>query len=148
MDENITHDFWKSNNAKWHTEKDKLYIKLQEISKFDKKFYEQSNILLKFIDDAYDLYLQGSLEQRKRIINIISQSLSYKDKEFSIVLKPVFKTIIENQYNLRIKNANNRTLESGYSTGLDADLDPKNEKYSPGWTRTNNPPVNSRMLCH
>lgn len=148
LDENITHDFWKINNDKWHTEKNKLYIKLQEINKFDKTFYEQSNVLLKFIDDAYDLYLQGSLEQRKRIINIISQNLSYKDKEFSIELKPVFQTIVQNAYNLRIKNANNRTLESGYSSGLDTDLDPENEKYSPGWTRTNNPPVNSRMLCH
>jgi len=45
-------------------------------------------------------------------------------------LKPVFQTIVQNAYNLRIKNANNRTLESGYSTGLDADLDPENGKYS------------------
>ena len=56
--------------------------------------------------------------------------LPFKDKEFSIELKPVFQTIVQNAYNLRMKNANNRTLESGYSTGLDTDSDPKNEKYS------------------
>jgi hypothetical protein len=26
-------------------------------------------------------------------------------------------------------------------------LTPRQKKGSPGWTRTNNPPVNSRMLC-
>ena len=148
MDGNITHDFWKTNNDKWHTEKDMLFIKLQEIIKLDKQFYEQSDILLRFTEDAYQLYLQGTLEQRRKIIEIISLNLSYKNKEFSINLKPIFQTIVENTYKIHQENANNRTLENGNTKGVEPNSTPKYIKNSPGKTRTYNPAVNSRMLCH
>lgn len=46
-------------------------------------------------------------------MEIISEEITYKDKNFDIKLKPIFQTIVENQYNLEQKNANNRTLETG-----------------------------------
>lgn len=98
LDGNIPHDFWKANNDKWQAEKDKLYIQLEEINKLDKRFYEQSDSLLSFTDNAYDYYLKGNNEQKRRIIEIISDKISYKDKNFDIELKPVFQTIAENQY--------------------------------------------------
>ena len=33
-------------------------------------------------------------------MEIISEQITYKDKNFDIKLKPIFQTIIENQYNL------------------------------------------------
>ena len=51
-----------------------------------------------------------------------------------IKLKPIFQTIVENQYNLVQKNANNRTLETGIKKGLEANSYPNNRKNSPGWT--------------
>ena len=148
LDDNITHEQWKKYNDKWQIEKDKLIIQLEEINKLDKQFYEQADILLGFTDNAHELYLKGSLAQRRKIIEIISETISYKDKNFDIKLRPVFQTIVENQYNLTQKLANNRTLELGIKKGFEPDSDPEYRKNSPGWTRTNNLPVNSRLLRH
>lgn len=81
-------------------------------------------------------------------MEIISEEITYKDKNFDIKLKPIFQTIVENQYNLVQKNVNNRTLETGIKKGLEPDSTPKYRKNSPGWTRTSNPSINSRMLRH
>ena len=148
LDGTITHEFWKKQHDKWQAEKDKMYIRLEEINKLDKQFYEQADTLLRFTDNAYEYYLKGSIAQRRKILEIISEKITYKDKTFNLILKPVFQTIAENQYNLRGRNCNNRTLENGIKKGLETDLNPNNRKNSPGWTRTNNLPVNSRLLRH
>jgi len=75
LDDNITHEQWKKFNDKWQTEKDRLYIQLEEINKLDKQFYQQADTMLRFTDNAYNLYLQGSLEQRRKIIEIISEKI-------------------------------------------------------------------------
>ena len=148
LDGTITHEFWKKQHDKWQAEKDKMYIQLEEINKLDKQFYEQADTLLRFTDNAYEYYLKGSIAQRRKILEIISEKITYKDKTFNLILKPVFQTIAENQYNLRGRNCNNRTLGNGIKKGLETDLNPNNRKNSPGWTRTNNLPVNSRLLRH
>ena len=139
-----------------------MYIQLEEINKLDKQFYEQADALLRFTDNAYEYYLKGSIAQRRKILEIISEKITYKDKTFNLILKPVFQTIVENQYILKSvsgsvaesissfapKNANNRTLENGTKKGLETDFSPNVRKNSPGWTRTNNLPVNSRLLRH
>ena len=125
-----------------------MYIQLEEINKLDKQFYEQADTLLRFTDNAYYYYLKGTIAQRRKILEIISEKITYKDKTFNLILKPVFQTIAENQYNLRGRNCNNRTLENGTKKGLECDLNPNVLKNSPGWTRTNNLPVNSRLLRH
>ena len=135
-------------NDKWHAEKDKLYIQLEEISKLDKQFYERADTLLGFTDNAYEYYLKGNLAQKRKIIEIISEKITYKDKHFNLTLKPVFETIAKNQYILNTQNAKNRTPEKVDDIGIDPKNSPEYRKNSPGWTRTNNPSVNSRMLCH
>ncbi len=148
LDGEITHDFWKTQNDKWQNEKDRLNIQLDEINRLDKEFYAKADILLGFTDNAYEYFSKGNVAQRRRILEIISEKITYKDKVFNIELKPVFKTIVENQYILNTKNANNRTPETGIKKGLETNSDPNNRKNSPGWTRTNNLPVNSRLLRH
>lgn len=148
LDGTITHEFWKAQNDKWQAEKDKIYIQLEEINKLNKQFYEQADTLLSFTDNAYEYYLKGNIAQRRKILEIISEKITYKDKAFNLILKPVFQTILENQYIVNTKNANNRTLENGIKKGLETDLSPNYIKNSPGWTRTNNLPVNSRLLRH
>ena len=81
-------------------------------------------------------------------MEIISEQITYKDKNFDIKLKPIFQTIVENQYNLVHKNVNNRTSETGIKKGHETNFCPNNRKNSPGWTRTNSLPVNSRLLRH
>lgn len=95
LDGNITQEQWKSFNEKWQTEKDKMFIQLEEINKLDKQFYEQADSLLKFTDNAYEYYQQGTIAQRRKILEIISEKITYKDKAFNLILKPVFQTIVD-----------------------------------------------------
>ena len=103
---------------------------MQKIAPYllDKAFYDKADTLLSFIDNAHDYFLKGNLFQRRKIMEIISEQITYKDKNFDIKLKPIFQTIVENQYNLVQKNANNRTLETGIKKGLEANSYPNNRK--------------------
>ena len=148
LDGNITHEFWKTQNDKWQNEKDRLKIQLDEMDKLDKEFYEKADILLGFTDNAYEYFSKGNIKQKRKILEIISEEITYKDKNFNIKLKPIFQTIAENQYNLTQKFANNRTLEKDIIKGVEPNSTPKYRKNSPGWARTNNLPVNSRLLRH
>ena len=100
LDGNITYEFWKTQNDKWQTEKDKLKIQLDEMDKLDKEFYEKADILLGFTDNAYKYFLKGNFKRKKKILEIISEDIKYKNKIFEIKLKPIFQTIVENQYKL------------------------------------------------
>lgn len=148
LDNVITHDFWKAQNDKLQIEKDKLKIQLDEIDKLDKEFYEKADILLGFTDNAYEYFSKGNIKQKRKILEIISEEITYKDKNFNVKLKPIFQTIAENQYNLTQKFANNRTLKNDIIKGSETNSAPNNIKNSPGWTRTSNPSINSRMLRH
>ena len=64
-------------------------------------------------------------------MEIISEEITYKDKNFDIKLKPIFQTIAENQYNWEQKNANNRTSEIGIKKGLETNSCPNNRKKTP-----------------
>lgn len=125
-----------------------IEIQLEEINRLEKQLNEQVDVLLGFVDNAYSYFQVGTFAQKRKIIEIISEKVSYKDKTLNIELKPIFQSIVENQYNFSLENSNNRTLKNGTKKGLETDLSPKHRKNSPGWTRTNNLPVNSRLLRH
>ena len=110
LDGTITSEEAEKYSKKWHTEKDKLLIQLEEMNKLDKEFYVKTDDLLAFTDNAYDYYLKGNIEQRKKIIEIISNKISYKNKNLNVELKPIFQTIVENCYNLQQNRDNNRTV--------------------------------------
>ena len=106
LDGNITHEIWKTQNDKWQNEKDRLKIQLDEMDKLDKEFYEKADILLGFTDNVYEYFSKGNIKQKRKILEIISEEITYKDKKFNVKLKPIFKTIAQNQYNLTQKFAN------------------------------------------
>lgn len=89
LDGEITQDYWKTNNDKWTAERDKLYIQLNEINDLDKQFYEKTDMLLGFIENVYEYFKNGTPSQRRRILKIISEKFSFKNKEFNLMLKPV-----------------------------------------------------------
>lgn len=80
------------------------------MDKLDKEFYDKADILLGFTDNAYEYFSKGNIKQRRKILEIISEQITYKDKNFDIKLKPIFQTIVENQYNLVIAEALNDVL--------------------------------------
>ena len=150
LDGIIEQEQYQKYNDKWQIEKDKLYMQLDELNKIDSRFYKQSDSLLDFTDNAYEYYLKGNTAQKRRIIEIIKNKITYKDKELNIELKPIFQTIVENHYILSQKADNNRTLENVNITELEAKKDPEYSKNSSGKTRTYNPSVNRgffRSFC-
>ncbi len=128
MDGNINQKQYKSYNDKWQAEKDKLYIQLDEINKPDNRFYNQSDSLLDFTENAYQYYLKGNALQKRRIIEIIKDKITYKDKKLNIELKPIFQTIVENQYILSQKLTRIELAESGIIKGIETNLTPKYTK--------------------
>ena len=150
LDGIIEQEQYQKYNDKWQIEKDKLYMQLDELNKIDSRFYKQSDSLLDFTDNAYEYYLKGNTAQKRRIIEIIKNKITYKDKELNIELKPIFQTIVENHYILSQNAGNNRTLENVNITELEAKKDPEYSKNSSGKTRTYNPSVNRgffRSFC-
>ena len=131
LDHNITHEEWEKYNSKYQAEKAKLMLQLQEIEKVDTEFYEHASTLLSFTEDAYNLFLTGSLEQKKKVLEIISEEIVHQDKNIYIKLRPVFRTIAQNQYKLAQEGANIRTLETGINKGLEPNSNPKLIKNSP-----------------
>ena len=148
LDGVITYDEWHPLNKKWTEEKDKLFIQLNEMKELDKQFYQKTDMLLGFTENVHKYFSQGTFEVRKRVLEIISDEITYKDGELNIKLKPIFQSLVENQYISALKTNSNRSAEIGIIKGSEAPLDPQNKKYSPGWARTNNLPVNSRLLHH
>lgn len=93
---------------------------MQKIAPYllDKAFYDKADTLLSFTDNAHDYFLKGNLFQRRKIMEIISEQITYKDKNFDIKLKPIFQTIIENQYNLVQKMLTIELLKQALKKGL------------------------------
>ena len=146
--EDMTYDEWKSANKECLTEKDKLLIQLNEMNELDRQFYENTDMLLGFTENVHEYFKQGNSDQRRRILEIIAEEITFKNGELNIKLKPVFQSIVENQYIFAQKMGNNRNVEIGIIKGSEVPSDPQNVKNSPGWTRTNSLPVNSRLLRH
>ena len=70
-------------------------------------------------------FLKGNTAQKRKILEIISEEITYKNKKFDIKLRPIFQTIAENQYKLSLKYANNRTSETSIKKGLEPNSSPK-----------------------
>ena len=82
--------FLSSDDFSTLTSSDSIFV-ISSISVTSKR-----STLLSFTDNAHDYFLKGNLLQRRKIMEIISEEITYKDKNFDIKLKPIFQTIVEN----------------------------------------------------
>ena len=73
---------------------------MQKIAPYllDKAFYDKADTLLSFTDNAHDYFLKGNLFQKRKIMEIISEQITYKDKNFDIKLKPIFQMYQDLQF--------------------------------------------------
>ena len=100
LDGNISHEDWVRFNKKWQDEKERFLIQLQRINDLEKQFYDDTGIMLGFLDNIHDLFIRGTMHQRKKIINIIAEAILYKDKHFDIKLRPFFQDLVKKQLEL------------------------------------------------
>lgn len=104
VDGNITEEFWKAQNRKWHAEKEDLYERLKNINDVDNKFYDDAETLLNLCKDSHNAFIKGTPEQKRLIAKCVLSNLTYKDKKLDIEPFEVF-------YNLLGIDAKNPTIE-------------------------------------
>ena len=66
-----------------------------------KQFYEESNLLLSFCSNAFDVFKKGSAEQKRKIVQILCSNFSYNGEKLVIELKPAFETIVQNSIDMK-----------------------------------------------
>ena len=75
------------------------------------------------------------MAQRRKIMNIISEKIVYKNKSFDIKLRPVFQDLVENHCKMTQKIGKNRNAKNGIIKGVEPNSTPKYKKYSPCGTK-------------
>lgn len=101
FEENFNSAGMKANIEKWEAEREALVMEEHEIQKATKDFYEQSNSLLRFCNDCYKAFLDGSAEQKRKIINIVCSNFTYDGEILYIEPIPAFKVIMQNALNIK-----------------------------------------------
>lgn len=101
FEENFNSAGMKANIEKWEAEREALVMEEHEIQKATKDFYEQSNSLLRFCNDCYKAFLDGSAEQKRKIINIVCSNFTYDGEILYIEPIPAFKVIMQNAQNIK-----------------------------------------------
>ncbi len=95
IDGKISEEYWATHTQDWANEKDILMIKLVAVEKADSHYLENANIILELAKKASQLFKQQNAEQKRRLINLLVQNCSYKDKNLDVELKPVFGEIMK-----------------------------------------------------
>lgn len=98
LDGKITEEFWQEKNNQWHREKDQLINKLNSLNNASQTFYECSDLLLNWIEEVPQQFVNRPAEIKRKILNLVCQNLSYKDKKLSVVPNPVFDLIIKTDF--------------------------------------------------
>lgn len=93
-DGRISTEFWQEKHDLWTKEKNKLVVQIQSLSRTNDKMIEGSNLLLNFLQDAPQLYLNANTITKKKILNLIGSNFIYKDKELSVELNSVFNYLL------------------------------------------------------
>ena len=92
-DGKIDENFWRERNQEYHTEKAELIDKLHRINEADTKFYETCEQILKFAKNAHNMFLNGSVEDKRFITQIVLSNARYYDEKLDVELHPVFDTL-------------------------------------------------------
>ncbi len=128
-DGKIDEDFWKERNQEYHAERAELIEKLQRINEADEKFYDTCEQLLKFAKNAYDMFMNGTVEDKRFITQIVLSNSTYYDKKLDVELHPVFDTLfrLTKEY-----EQNKSTIEPSESIDFTNKKDPKKGQFVNG----------------
>ena len=92
-DGTIDEDFWREINKSYHAEKTELIEALHRVNEADIRFYETCEKLLKFARNAHQMFLNGSVEDKRFITQTILSNATYYDGNFDVELHPAFDTL-------------------------------------------------------
>ena len=92
-DGTIEEDFWKKINQEYHTEKAELIEQLNRINEADVKFYDTCEKLLAFAKDSYNMFKNGTVEDKRFITKTVLSNATYYDGKLDVELHPAFDTL-------------------------------------------------------
>lgn len=92
-DGKIDETFWKERNQEYHAERAELIEKLHRINEADTKFYDTCEQLLKFAKNAHQMFLNGTVEDKRFITQIVLSNSTYYNGKLDVELHPVFDTL-------------------------------------------------------
>ena len=87
----IDNDTFNELHRKWQTEKDKLAIRISELSASSNDTMTRMNLLADFANRIPELYHKATPKEKRLIVATITDSIEYYDGILTIKLKPVFE---------------------------------------------------------
>ena len=127
----IDEDFWREINKSYHTEEAELIEALQRINEADVKFYDTCEKLLKFAQNAHQMFLNGSTEDKRFIAQTIISNATYSDGKFDVELHPAFDAL----FKLSNESEHQKTIiEPTKSTDFTNKKDPQEGQFINGGT--------------
>ena len=128
-DGKVSEEFWQKNSKKWHEEISDLEDQRARINKADEEFYNMCEMLLKFCKNAHDMYLNGTVEERRFITTTVISNITYHDKNLDIELFPVFYTLSDL---IKEEDKEFDTLEPSESIDITNKKDPQKGQFVNG----------------
>ena len=77
----------------YYAEKTELIEALHRVNEADVRFYETCEKLLKFARNAHQMFLNGSVEDKRFITQTVLSNSSYYDGNFDVELHPALDTL-------------------------------------------------------
>ena len=120
----VDNDTFNELQQKWQTEKDRLAIKISELSTNSNDTMTRMNILADFANHIPELYLKATPTEKRLIVATITDSIEYYDGKLTVKLKPIFE-------HLRLIKAERMLSENLYRT-----LETRSTKAKEGFCKT------------
>lgn len=87
----VDNDTFNELQLKWQTEKDRLAIKISELSATSNDTLTRMNLLVDFANRVPELYLKATPTEKRLIVATITDSIEYHDGVLTVKLKPMFE---------------------------------------------------------
>ena len=128
-DGTIEEDFWKKINQEYHAEKAELIEQLNRINEADVKFYDTCEKLLAFAKDSYNMFMNGTVEDKRFITQTVLSNATYYDGNFDVELHPAFDTLFRLA---KESNHQNSTIEPPETQSESIKKAPEGAKFNEG----------------
>lgn len=94
LDKKIAEEFWKERDAEWGLQEEQLVASLLEHHKAKIDCTNQVDLMLTLPSKAAHLFKHGSVEQKRKIVNLIFSTCVLRGKNLELELKDPFNLII------------------------------------------------------
>jgi len=91
LDGRITQEFFDKQSATWRQEQDHLVRRIQEMQKATPAPIDQAVDLMQILRRASELFLQQPASEQRRLINIVVEKASWKDRTLQTTLFEPFE---------------------------------------------------------